>query len=52
MANRQSYYRNDEIKYKIDTAIQMIMFEKGKENWDTLLEVQAKLYDEFGLSIE
>ena len=52
MSNRPSYYRNDEIKYKIDTAIQMVMFEKGKENWDTLLEVQDKLYDEFGLSIE
>ena len=52
MSKRPSYYRNDEIKYKIDTAIQMVMFEKGKENWDTLLEVQDKLYDEFGLSIE
>ena len=52
MSNRPSYYRNDEIKYKIDTAIQMKKKEKGKENWDTLLEVQDKLYDEFGLSIE
>lgn len=52
MLDLKSYYRNDEIKYKIDTAVQMVMFENEEEKWDVLLEVQAKLYDEFGLLIE
>lgn len=52
MSDLKSYYRNDEIKYKIDTAIQMTMFENNKEKWDVLLEVQTKLYEEFELVIE
>ena len=44
-----SFYRVDEIKYKIDTAIQLSMYYSDKEVWDTLLEAQARLYEQFGI---
>lgn len=40
-------YRRDEIKNKIDFAIQKSMFESDKEKWDIILEVQSRLYEEF-----
>ena len=40
-------YRREEIKYKIDTAIQKSMYELDKEKWNVILEVQRKLYEEF-----
>lgn len=42
-------YRNDEIKYKIDTCVQQSMYENNKELWKVILELQTKLYDEFGI---
>lgn len=45
-----SQYRIDEIKYNIDTAIQKSMFENDEENWNIILEVQNRLYEEFGIS--
>lgn len=44
-----SQYRIDEIKYNIDTAIQKSMYETDEEKWDAILEVQSKLYEEFGV---
>lgn len=50
---RDSFYRCDEIKFKIDTAIQFIMFEdKEQLHWDAILQVQERLYEEFGFHIE
>ena len=40
-------YRRDEIKNKIDFAIQRSMYESKEEKWDAILEVQRKLYEEF-----
>lgn len=42
-------YRNDEIKYKIDICVQQSMYENNKELWKVILELQTKLYDEFGI---
>lgn len=42
-------YHKDEIKYKIDTAIQLAMYYTDKTNWDALLDAQSRLYEEFGL---
>ena len=42
-------HRNDEIKYKIDTCVQQSMYENNKELWKVILELQTKLYDEFGI---
>lgn len=44
-----SQYRIDEIKYNIDTAIQKSMYETDEEKWDAILEVQSRLYEEFGI---
>ena len=44
-----SFYRADEIKYKIDTAIQLSMYYSNKEVWDALLEAQSRLYEQFGI---
>ena len=44
-----SFYRADEIKYKIDTAIQLSMYYSDKEVWDALLEAQTRLYEQFGI---
>lgn len=45
----EGQYRRDEIKYNIDSAIQKSMYELDKEKWDDILEVQRKLYEEFGI---
>ena len=44
-----SQYRIDEIKYNIDTAIQKSMFETKEDKWKIILEVQSRLYEEFGI---
>ena len=44
-----SQYRIDEIKYNIDTAIQESMFETDEDKWKIILEVQSRLYEEFGI---
>ncbi len=40
-------YRRDEIKNKIDFAIQRSMYESNEDEWDVILEVQSRLYEEF-----
>ena len=45
-----SQYGIDEIKYNIDTVIQSSMFETDEENWKIILEVQSRLYEEFGIN--
>lgn len=40
-------YRRDEIKNNIDSAIQRSMFEADKKEWDVILKVQSKMYEEF-----
>lgn len=47
--SKNSFYDVTEIKYKIDTAIQLAMYYTDKENWDALLYAQSRLYEEFGL---
>jgi hypothetical protein len=44
-----SWFRLDEIKYKIDTAIQLSMYHSDKKYWDALLEAQRRLYEQFGI---
>ena len=44
-----SQYRIDEIKYNIDTAIQKNMFETEEDKQKIILEVQSRLYEEFGI---
>ena len=44
-----SFYEKEEIKYNIDTAIQLSMYYSDKEVWDTLLETQTRLYEQFGI---
>lgn len=50
------FYRADEIKYKIDRACGICMFEKKddwEKRWDLILELQEKLYEQFDeLNIE
>lgn len=46
-------YRKDEIKYKIDTACQMVMYENSNckdQTWKTILDLQRKLYEQFDLT--
>lgn len=45
----EGQFIRDEIKYNIDSAIQKSMYELDKESWNVILEVQRKLYEEFGL---
>lgn len=45
--NNLGQYGRNEIKNKIDYAIQKSMYESDEEKWDVILEVQSKLYDEF-----
>lgn len=47
--NDSSQYRIDEIKYKIDTAIQRAMHENDEEKWNSIMEVQSYLYEEFDI---
>ena len=44
-----SQYRIDEIKYRIDTAIQRTMYENNEEEWESIMKVQSYLYEEFGI---
>lgn len=47
-----SEYRIDEIKYKIDTAIQRTIYENNENNekeWESIMKVQSYLYEEFGI---
>lgn len=44
-----SWFNAEEIKYKIDTAIQLSMYYSDKEVWDVLLEAQSRLYEQFGI---
>lgn len=44
-----SQYRIDEIKYRIDTAIQRTMYENNEEEWESIIKVQSYLYEEFGI---
>lgn len=47
--NNLGEYRIDEIKYNIDTVIQKSMFESDKEKWNVILQIQSRLYEEFGI---
>lgn len=47
--SKNSFYDVTEIKYKIDTAIQLTMYYSDKENWDVLIEAQRRLYEQFGI---
>lgn len=45
-------YRQDEIKYNIDTCIQQTMYEtieSKEESWKIILELQSKLYETFDI---
>lgn len=44
-----SWFNAEEIKYNIDTAIQLSMYYSDKEVWDALLEAQSRLYEQFGI---
>ena len=44
-----SWFNAEEIKYKIDTAIQLSMYYSDKEVWNDLLETQRRLYEQFGI---
>ena len=44
-----SWFNAEEIKYKIDTAIQLSMYYSDKKMWDALLEAQVRLYEQFGI---
>ena len=48
--NRTSF-RLDDIKYKIDTAVQVTMYEHGDDEaaMDVCLDLQTKLYEQFGI---
>lgn len=46
---QNSFYDASEIKYKIDTAIQLAMYYTDKKHWNALLDAQSRLYEEFGL---
>lgn len=46
-------YRKDEIKYNIDTACQMSMYENNDckdQVWTAILDLQHKLYEQFDLT--
>lgn len=47
--SKNSFYDANDIKYKINTAIQLAMYYSDKEHWDALLDVQSRLYEQFGL---
>lgn len=44
-------YHKDEIKYKIDEAIQLAMYHADEENWNALLDAQNRLYEKFGIDV-
>ena len=45
-----SAYTLKEIKQHIDLAIHLTMLHKDEGCWQALLEVQGRLYEEFGLA--
>ena len=47
--SKNSFYDVADIKYKIDTAIQLTMYYSDKENWDVFVEAQRRLYEQFGI---
>lgn len=47
--NKFGQYERIEIKYNIDTAIQKSMYETDEEKWETILEVQNRLYEQFDI---
>lgn len=49
--SNNSLYEKNDIKYKIDTAIQLAMYyaENHKECWNALLDAQVRLYKQFGI---
>jgi hypothetical protein len=47
--SKNSFYDVTDIKYKIDTAIQLTMYYSDKETWGALLEAQGRLYEQFGI---
>ena len=47
--SKNSFYDVTEIKYNIDTAIQLTMYYSDKEDWDALIEAQGRLYEQFGI---
>jgi len=47
--SKNVFYDISEIKCKIDTTIQLAMYYTDKENWEALLDVQRRLYEQFGL---
>ena len=44
-------YRLDDIKYKIDTAVQVTMYEHSADEaaMNICLDLQTKLYEQFGI---
>lgn len=51
----EAMYRQDEIKYNIDTCIQQTMYEtieNKEELWKIILELQSKLYETFDIEEE
>lgn len=47
--SKNSFYDVSDIKYKIDTAIQLAMYYSDKEHWYAILEAQTRLYEQFGI---
>lgn len=47
--SKNSFHDVSEIKYKIDTAIQLAMYYTDEGKWDALLDVKSRLYEQFGL---
>ena len=46
------FYRADEIKYRIDVACQICMYENADQEckdqiWEVILDLQQKLYEQF-----
>lgn len=42
-------YTRQEIKLAIDEASQFSMFYNENEHWDALLDLQSRLYEQFGI---
>lgn len=47
--SKNSFHDVSDIKYKIDTAIQLAMYYTDEGKWDALLDVKSRLYEQFGL---
>ena len=44
-----SFYEKNDIKNKIDTAIQLAMYYADETSWQALLDAKARLYEQFGI---